>query len=191
MPTRSSSKARATGNASGQAVAGRGPKRPAPRGRRHERGGTGDRRSRSQVIDDQRPSGDLGQGCEKPWVMLLRSDRPGLLFVHCLLHDSSARQEARGKLTVAARAEMQRKAPYRQCLRHEQALTVFRIVTNDLEHESVGVEPIRRVVLAVFREIAWLVKDLSLLCTSPFACFSNGCTTRHYECNVMKASPVT
>jgi hypothetical protein len=65
-------------------------------------------------------------------------------------------------------------------------------VADGLQLESMGVEPVgRKSVLAVLRELLWLVEDDGIACTCPLVCFADDRSARDQETKVMEAGVVT
>src|SRR5262245_29645792 len=67
----------------------------------------------------------------------------------------------------------------------------FRIEANDLELETVRIEPEGGVVLAVLGELPWFVKDLGVAGASPLVGFPDDRAARNHEGDVLQARPVT
>ena len=63
-------------------------------------------------------------------------------------------------------------------------------VAEGFEHEAVRIEPERRVVLPILRELTWFVDDLGVPCQRPTMCFSHDLATRDEEAQVLKPGTV-
>jgi hypothetical protein len=70
-------------------------------------------------------------------------------------------------------------------------LPLFGGVTDRLQLEAMGIEPVRRVAMfPVLRELAWFIQDDSLACTRPLVRFPDDRSARDQEGEMMEAGLV-